>query len=129
MPIATNFPTSGADRASGRPIHNAIVWQDRRTDEICAALREKGHEPMILGRSSRMHQQSCQRVSLSERAAHLPKPARVRTERCELGGKIPRDASALTHSEDTGRRLSLEKMVSAGLIQTNGFEDRLCSRM
>src|SRR5712691_10102787 len=26
-----------------------------------------------------MHQQSCRRVSLSERAAHLPKPARVRT--------------------------------------------------
>src|SRR6266550_2430670 len=26
------------DRATGRPIHNAIVWQDRRTAEICAAL-------------------------------------------------------------------------------------------
>ena len=26
------------DRASGRPIHNAIVWQDRRTAEACARL-------------------------------------------------------------------------------------------
>jgi glycerol kinase len=32
------------DRATGRPIHNAIVWQDRRTAETCAALRAAGHE-------------------------------------------------------------------------------------
>ena len=28
------------DRATGNPVHPAIVWQDRRTDEACAALRE-----------------------------------------------------------------------------------------
>src|SRR5438105_15957801 len=31
------------DRASGRPIHNAIVWQDRRTADACAVLRQAGH--------------------------------------------------------------------------------------
>ncbi len=31
------------DRATSRPLHNAIVWQDRRTAEMCDALRE--HEP------------------------------------------------------------------------------------
>lgn len=30
------------DRATGRPIHNAIVWQDRRTAGICDQLKEKG---------------------------------------------------------------------------------------
>ncbi len=30
------------DRASGRPIHNAIVWQDRRTADACAALARTG---------------------------------------------------------------------------------------
>lgn len=30
------------DRASGEPIHNAIVWQDRRTGEICAKLESDG---------------------------------------------------------------------------------------
>ena len=30
------------NRASGEPIHNAIVWQDRRTEPICARLRESG---------------------------------------------------------------------------------------
>src|ERR1700730_18902193 len=27
------------DRATGRPIHNAIVWQDRRTAEMCRRLK------------------------------------------------------------------------------------------
>ena len=35
------------ERASGRPIHPAIVWQDRRTANECAALREAGHEGLI----------------------------------------------------------------------------------
>lgn len=35
------------DRATGRPVHRAIVWQDRRTAETCAALRKAGHEPMV----------------------------------------------------------------------------------
>jgi glycerol kinase len=39
------------DRASGRAIHNAIVWQDRRTADACAALRQAGHEPAIAQRT------------------------------------------------------------------------------
>jgi glycerol kinase len=35
------------DRATGRPIHNAIVWQDRRTADLCAELRRGGHEKAI----------------------------------------------------------------------------------
>jgi glycerol kinase len=35
------------DRASGKPIHNAIVWQDRRTAEFCARLKADGHERAI----------------------------------------------------------------------------------
>lgn len=35
------------DRATGKPICNAIVWQDRRTAEYCDALKEQGHEDMI----------------------------------------------------------------------------------
>ncbi|TAJ38948.1 MAG: glycerol kinase [Reyranella sp.] len=32
------------DRATGKPIHNAIVWQDRRTAERCVELKKAGHE-------------------------------------------------------------------------------------
>ena len=35
------------NRTTGEPIHNAIVWQDRRTEPICAALRARGAEPTI----------------------------------------------------------------------------------
>jgi len=35
------------DRASGKPIHNAIVWQDRRTADRCAALRHDGQEALV----------------------------------------------------------------------------------
>lgn len=35
------------DRATGRPIHPAIVWQDRRTADVCEQLRESGYEPRV----------------------------------------------------------------------------------
>ncbi|MFC3196964.1 glycerol kinase GlpK [Parapedobacter deserti] len=35
------------DRATGRPIHPAIVWQDRRTAQYCDELKARGHEPTI----------------------------------------------------------------------------------
>jgi glycerol kinase len=35
------------DRASGQAIHRAIVWQDRRTADVCARLQAEGHEPLI----------------------------------------------------------------------------------
>ena len=39
------------DRENGRPIHNAIVWQDRRTAALCARLREDGHEELFTQRT------------------------------------------------------------------------------
>ncbi len=39
------------DRASGRPVHRAIVWQDRRTAEHCARLRAGGHEELFAART------------------------------------------------------------------------------
>jgi glycerol kinase len=35
------------DRRSGKPVHRAIVWQDRRTAQYCERLREAGHEPLF----------------------------------------------------------------------------------
>lgn len=35
------------DRATGKPLHNAIVWQDRRTADLCARLKADGHEAMV----------------------------------------------------------------------------------
>ena len=39
------------DRASGRPVAPAIVWQDRRTADACARLKADGHEPEVARRT------------------------------------------------------------------------------
>ncbi|WP_432284059.1 glycerol kinase GlpK [Aminobacter sp. BA135] len=39
------------DRATGKPIHNAIVWQDRRTAPLCARLKKQGLEPKFTGKT------------------------------------------------------------------------------
>ena len=39
------------NRRTGQPIHNAIVWQDRRSEPTCAALRDAGHEALIRART------------------------------------------------------------------------------
>jgi glycerol kinase len=39
------------DPLTGEPLHNAIVWQDRRTAERCEQLREAGHEPLVRART------------------------------------------------------------------------------
>lgn len=35
------------DRETGEPVYNAIVWQDRRTAQLCADLKAAGHEDMV----------------------------------------------------------------------------------
>ncbi len=35
------------DKPSGKPLHRALVWQDRRTADVCDALRAAGQEPVV----------------------------------------------------------------------------------
>ena len=39
------------DPRTGEPVHNALVWQDRRTAARCDELREAGHEPLVRSRT------------------------------------------------------------------------------
>jgi glycerol kinase len=39
------------DRKTGQPIHNAIVWQDRRTAAYCNSLKAAGHEALIANKT------------------------------------------------------------------------------
>lgn len=39
------------DRKTGEPVYNAIVWQDRRTADLCARLKAQGHEDMVRSRT------------------------------------------------------------------------------
>lgn len=35
------------DKRSGEPLHRALVWQDRRTADVCAGLKNAGQEPVV----------------------------------------------------------------------------------
>ncbi len=39
------------ERATGRAVHRAIVWQDRRTADLCARLKAAGHEPLFAAKT------------------------------------------------------------------------------
>ncbi|MDT7953772.1 MAG: glycerol kinase GlpK, partial [Acetobacteraceae bacterium] len=39
------------DRSTGKPIHNAIVWQDRRTAALCEQLEGEGHGALVSART------------------------------------------------------------------------------
>ncbi len=39
------------NRKTGKPIYNAIVWQDRRTADICKKLKDAGHEDLFRGKT------------------------------------------------------------------------------
>jgi glycerol kinase len=46
--ITNQRETTGLwDRRTGKPVHHAIVWQDRRTTDACAALKAAGHERRV----------------------------------------------------------------------------------
>ena len=46
LPISVKQPLFGTGRL-GEALYNAIVWQDRRTADYCASLKEAGHEDMV----------------------------------------------------------------------------------
>ncbi len=71
------------DKASGQPIHNAIVWQDRRTAESCEALRAAGHEADVSARTGLLLDPYFSATKLAWLLDHVP-GARTRAERGEL---------------------------------------------
>src|SRR5512132_3673288 len=50
--ITNQRETTGLwERANGKPLHRAIVWQDRRTADRCAQLKAEGHEADVRART------------------------------------------------------------------------------
>ena len=71
------------DRATGNSIHNAIVWQDRRTADLCAALKADGVEPMVQARTGLLLDPYFLATKLKWLLDHVP-GARTRAARGEL---------------------------------------------
>jgi glycerol kinase len=71
------------DRATGKPIHNAIVWQDRRTAGICAALKTRGLETELSAKTGLLLDPYFSATKIGWILDHVP-DARGRAERGEL---------------------------------------------
>jgi glycerol kinase len=71
------------DRASGAPIANAIVWQDRRTAERCSELRDQGAEPAVRAATGLLLDPYFSGTKIAWLLDHVP-GARARAERGEL---------------------------------------------
>jgi len=82
--ISNQRETSGIwERATGRPIYNAIVWQDRRTAEHCEALRAAGHESVICEKTGLRLDPYFSATKIAWILDHVP-GARERAQRGEL---------------------------------------------
>jgi glycerol kinase len=71
------------DRASGEPIHKAIVWQDRRTAPLCGRLKAEGHEALVQARSGLLLDPYFSASKVAWLLDQVP-GARARAERGEL---------------------------------------------
>ncbi len=71
------------DRRTGRPLHRAIVWQDRRTADACALLRRRGLAPLFRQKTGLLLDPYFSGTKLAWLLDHIP-GARRRAEKGEL---------------------------------------------
>jgi len=71
------------ERATGRPLHRAIVWQDRRTADLCARLKRRGLESLFRAKTGLLLDPYFSGTKLAWLLDHVP-GARRRAERGEL---------------------------------------------
>src|SRR3954466_5867303 len=71
------------DRVTGQAVHRAIVWQDRRTADVCARLKAEGHEPAISAKTGLIIDPYFSGTKVAWILDHVP-GARERAERGEL---------------------------------------------
>ena len=71
------------DRRTGMPIHKAIVWQDRRTADICAVLKAQGHEVLFTQRTGLLLDPYFSGTKIAWLLDHVP-GARAKAEAGEL---------------------------------------------
>ncbi len=71
------------DRTSGDPVGNAIVWQDRRTAELCARLKAEGLEPLFASHTGLLLDPYFSATKLAWMLSEYP-GLRARAERGEL---------------------------------------------
>src|SRR5262252_896359 len=104
------------DRKTGEPIHNAIVWQDRRTAEFCDGLKAAGHAALIHQRTGLVIDAYFSGSKVRWMRDHVP-GGRARAERGELAfgtidswlvWKLTSGARHITDATNASRTLCLD---------------------
>ncbi|MBX7099604.1 MAG: glycerol kinase GlpK [Myxococcaceae bacterium] len=81
--ITNQRETCGLWTQDGKPIHRAIVWQDRRTADFCAELKAQGHEAFFRAQTGLVLDPYFSGTKLRWLLDHVPQ-AREKAERGEL---------------------------------------------
>lgn len=117
------------NRRTGIPIAPAIVWQDRRTADTCAALRAAGHEPVVREKTGLVLDPYFSATKIGWLLDHVP-GARAAAERGELAfgtidtwlvWKLTRGARHVTDASNASRTLLFN-------VHTLGWDDALLER-
>jgi glycerol kinase len=114
------------DRSTGEPIHNAIVWQDRRTSARCDELRASGCEPMVSQKTGLLFDPYFSGTKIEWLLDHIP-GARKRAVAGELACgtidswlayKLTRGELHITDASNASRTLLMN-------IHTGAWDDEL----
>ncbi|HWA19362.1 MAG TPA: glycerol kinase GlpK [Devosia sp.] len=114
------------DRATGKAIHNAIVWQDRRTAQICARLKKAGKEKLVSKKTGLLLDPYFSATKIAWILDNV-KGARKRAERGELAfgtvdsyliWRLTGGASHVTDATNASRTLLFN-------IETGDWDDEL----
>jgi len=114
------------DRETGAPIHNAIVWQDRRTADVCDALRAKGREEAVRAKTGLLLDPYFSATKIAWILDNVP-GARARAERGDLAfgtvdsfllWRLTRGAAHLTEATNACR-------TNLFNIHTQAWDDEL----
>jgi glycerol kinase len=114
------------NRATGRPVHNAIVWQDRRTAPMCARLKQSGHEQLAAERTGLLFDPYFSATKIAWLLDNVP-DARAQAERGELAfgtvdsfliWRLTNGKSHVTDATNASRTLLLN-------IYTGDWDDQL----
>jgi glycerol kinase len=116
------------DRRTGRPIHHAIVWQDRRTAETCNELKALGKEPWVREKTGLVLDAYFSGTKVRWLLDHV-KGARARAENGELcfgtidSALLWRLTGGATHATDVtnaSRTLLMD-------LEHRAWDDELCA--
>jgi glycerol kinase len=116
------------DRATGKTIHNAIVWQDRRTAPMCRRLKDLGAEAQVAARTGLLLDPYFSATKIAWLLDHAP-DARARAERGELAfgtvdsfllWRLTAGAAHATDATNASRTALYD-------IHANAWSDELCA--